>query len=97
MKNSLQAISLPALFGRWYSLDDRNLWALLVGLVALYLMLISILTQPPDVVLNLVLVMGGALLVLHAPPSAGSLGRVASGAGLGWPCWWPCSGSASAS
>jgi cyanoexosortase A len=69
MKNSLQAISLPALFRRWHSLDDRNLWALLVGLVALYLMLISMLTQPPDVVLNLVLVMGGALLVLHAPPA----------------------------
>jgi cyanoexosortase A len=80
MKNSLQAMSLPALIRRWHSLDDRNLWALLVGLVALYLMLISMLTQPPDVVLNLVLVMGGALLVLHDPPAGwqprpGRIGR----------------------
>ena len=80
MKNSLQARSLPALIRRWHSLDDRNLWALLVGLVALYLMLISMLTQPPDVVLNLVLVMGGALLVLHDPPAGwqprpGRIGR----------------------
>jgi exosortase/archaeosortase family protein len=80
MKNSLQAISLPALIHRWHSLDNRNLWSLLVGLVALYLLLISMLTQPPDVVLNLVLVMGGALLVLHDPPAGwqprpGRIGR----------------------
>ena len=80
MKNSLQAMSLPALIRRWHSLDDRNLWALLVGLVALHLLLISMLAQPPDVVLNLVLVMGGALLVLHVPPAGwqprpGRIGR----------------------
>jgi cyanoexosortase A len=42
--------------------------------------MISMLTQPPVVVLNLVLVMGGALLVLHAPPAGwqprpGRIGR----------------------
>jgi exosortase/archaeosortase family protein len=80
MKNSLQTVSLPALFRHWHSLDDRNLWSLLVGLVALHLLLISMLAQPPDVVLNLVLVMGGALLVLHVPPAGwqprpGRIGR----------------------
>ncbi len=80
MKSSLQAISLPAILRRWHALDNRNLWSLLVGLVAAYLLLISMLTQPPVVVLNLVLVLGGALLVLHAPPTGwqprpGRIGR----------------------
>ena len=80
MKNSLQAISLPALLRRWRSLDNRDLWGLLAALFALYLLLLSLLTQPPDEMLNLVLVMGGALLVLHAPPAGwqprpGRIGR----------------------
>ena len=80
MKNSLQAISLPALLRRWRSLDDRDLWRLLAGLLALYLLLLSLLTQPPDEMLNMFLVLGGALLVLHQPaagwqPRPGRLGR----------------------
>jgi exosortase/archaeosortase family protein len=80
MKSSLQPISLPALYRCWHALDNRNLWSLLVGLVAFYLLLISMLTQPPDVVLTLVLVMGGALLVLSGPaagwqPRPGPIGR----------------------
>lgn len=68
MRSSLQAMALPAVFRRWRSLDSRDLWRLLAGLVALDLMLISLLTQPADEVLNVVLVLGGAVLVLHAPP-----------------------------
>jgi exosortase/archaeosortase family protein len=80
MKISLQAISLPALFRRWCSLDDRDLWRLLAAILALYLLLLSLLTQPPDEMLNLFLVLGGALLVLHHPPAGwqprpGRLGR----------------------
>jgi PPP family 3-phenylpropionic acid transporter len=80
MKNSLQAISLPALLRRWRSLDNRDLWGLLAALFALYLLLLSLLTQPPDEMLNLLLVMGGALMVLHQPPAGwqprpGRIGR----------------------
>ena len=80
MKNSLQPISLPALFRRRRSLDNRDLWQLLAAIFALYLLLLSLLTQPPDEMLNLVLVMGGALMVLHQPPAGwqprpGRIGR----------------------
>ena len=80
MKSSLQAISLPALIRRWRSLDNRDLWRLLAAIFALYLLLLSLLTQPPDEMLNLVLVMGGALMVLHQPaagwqPRPGRIGR----------------------
>jgi exosortase/archaeosortase family protein len=80
MKNSLQAISLPALLRRWRSLDDRDLWRLLAAIFALYLLLLSLLTQPPDEMLNIFLVLGGALLVLHHPPTGwqprpGRIGR----------------------
>lgn len=69
MRSSLQAVALPALIRRWRSLDNRDLWRLLAALFALYLLLLSLLTQPPDMALILVLVMGGALLVFHAPPA----------------------------
>ena len=69
MKSSLQAMALPALFRRWRLLDNRDLWVLLAGLVALDLLLISLLTQPAEDVLNVVLVLGGAVLVLHRPPA----------------------------
>jgi hypothetical protein len=39
-------MALPTLFRRWRSLDNRDLWLLLVGLVALDLLLISLLIQP---------------------------------------------------
>ena len=68
MKISLQAISWPSLLARCYSLDNRDLWMLLAAIVALYLLLLNLLTQPFDELLNLVLVLGGALLVLHSPP-----------------------------
>ena len=80
MKSSIQTMALPALFRRWRLLDNRDLWVLLVGLVALDLLLISLLTQPAEDVLNVVLVLGGAVLVLHRPPAGwqprpGRLGR----------------------
>jgi len=80
MKSSLQTMALPALFRRWHSPDHRDLWVLLVGLVALDLLLISLLTQPAEDVLNVVLVLGGAVLVLHRPPAGwqprpGRIGR----------------------
>jgi len=80
MKSSLQAMALPALFRRWHSPDHRDLWVLLVGLVALDLLLISLLTQPAEDVLNVLLVLGGAVLVFHHPPAGwqprpGRLGR----------------------
>jgi len=80
MKSSLQTMAVPALYRRWRSLDHRDLWLLLVGLVALYLLLISLLTQPAEDVLNVLLVLGGAVLVLHASsvgwqPQPGRIGR----------------------
>jgi cyanoexosortase A len=80
MKSSLQAISLPALFRRWRSLDNRDLWRLHAAFFALYVLLLSLLTQPPDEMLNLLLVFGGALLVLDPPPAGwqprpGRIGR----------------------
>jgi len=80
MKSSLQAMALSALFRRWRSLDNRDLWGLLTALFALYLLLLSLLTQPPDEMLNMFLVLGGALLVLHHPPAGwqprpGRIGR----------------------
>ena len=80
MKSSLQAMALPTLLARWRSLDNRGFWILLAALFALYLLLLSLLTQPFDEVLNVVLVLGGAVLVLHGPPAGwqprpGRIGR----------------------
>ena len=96
MKSALQAMALPTLLARWRSLDNRELWVLVTGIFALYFLLLNLLTQPIDEVLNLLLVLGGAVLVFNPPPPTGSPGRGASGAGLGWPCWWRCCGAASA-
>lgn len=80
MKSPIEAMALPAVFHRWRSLNNRDLWLLLVGLVALDLLLISLLTQPAEDVLNVLLVFCGAVLVLHAPPGGwqpqpGRIGR----------------------
>jgi cyanoexosortase A len=80
MKSSLQAMALPNLLARWRSLDNRDLWGLLAAIFALYLLQLSLVTQLPDVALNLVLVMGGAVLVLNSPPAGwqprpGRIGR----------------------
>jgi len=80
MKISLQAISWPSLLARWHSLDNRDIWVLLAAIFALYLLLLDLLTQPFDELLNLVLVLGGALLVLHGlpvgwQPRPGRIGR----------------------
>ena len=80
MKSALQAMAWPTLLARWRSLDNRELWGLLTAIFALYLMQLSLLTQLPDVALNLVLVMGGAVLVLNGPPAGwqprpGRIGR----------------------
>jgi cyanoexosortase A len=80
MKSALQAMAWPNLLARWRSLDNRDLWGLLAAIFALYLLQLSLVTQLPDVALNLVLVMGGALLVLNSPPAGwqprpGRIGR----------------------
>ena len=80
MKSALQAMALPNLLARWRSLDNRNLWVLVTAIFALYFLLLSLLTQSFDEVLNVVLVLGGAVLVHHAPsadwqPRPGRIGR----------------------
>ena len=80
MKSALQAMAWPNLLARWRSLDNRDLWGLLAAIFALYLLQLSLLTQMPDVALNLMLVMGGAVLVLNSPPAGwqprpGRIGR----------------------
>ena len=80
MKSALQAMAWPNLLARWRSLDNRELLGLLAAIFALFLLQLSMLTQLPDVALNLVLVMGGALLVLNSPPAGwqprpGRIGR----------------------
>jgi exosortase/archaeosortase family protein len=80
MKSTLQAMAWPNLLARWRSLDNRELWGLLAAIFALYLLQLSLLTQWPDVALNMVLVMGGAVLVLNSPPAGwqprpGRIGR----------------------
>jgi cyanoexosortase A len=80
MKISLRAMAWPSLLTRWHSLDNRDLWGLLAAIFALYLLLLNLLTQPFDELLNLVLVLGGALLVLPGPPDGwqprpGRIGR----------------------
>jgi len=80
MKSSLQAMALPNLLARWRSLDNRDLWGLLAAIFALFLLQLSLLTQWPDVALNMMLVMGGAVLVLNSPPAGwqprpGRIGR----------------------
>ena len=80
MKSALQAMAWPNLLARWRSLENRELWGLLAAIFALYLLQLSLLTQMPDVALNLMLVMGGAVLVLNSPPAGwqprpGRIGR----------------------
>jgi len=80
MKISLQAISWPSLLARWHSLDNRGLWGLLAAIFALYFLLLSLLSQPLEELLNLLLVLGGALLVLPSLPAGwqprpGRIGR----------------------
>ena len=80
MKSALQAMAWPNLLARWRSLDNRELLGLLAAIFALYLLQLSLLTQLPDVPLNLMLVMGGAVLVLNSPPAGwqprpGRIGR----------------------
>jgi cyanoexosortase A len=80
MKSALQAMAWPNLLARWRSLDNRELWGLLAAIFALFLLQLSLLTKWPDVALNMVLVMGGAVLVLNSPsagwqPRPGRIGR----------------------
>ena len=80
MKSALQAMAWPNLLARWRSLDNRDLWGLLAAIFALFLLQLSLLTQWPDVALSMVLVMGGAVLVLNSPPAGwqprpGRIGR----------------------
>jgi cyanoexosortase A len=80
MKSTLQAMAWPNLLARWRSLDNRDLWGLLAAIFALFLLQLSLLTKWPDVALNMVLVMSGAVLVLNSPPAGwqprpGRIGR----------------------
>jgi cyanoexosortase A len=80
MKSALQAMAWPNLLARWRSLDNRDLWGLLAAIFALFLLQLSLLTHWPDVALNMMLVMGGAVLVLNSPPAGwqprpGRIGR----------------------
>lgn len=80
MKTVLQAMAWPNMLASWRSLENNGFWILLAALLALYLLLLSLLTQSFDEVLNVVLVLGGALLVHHAPsadwqPRPGRIGR----------------------
>jgi cyanoexosortase A len=80
MKSALQSMAWPNLLARWRSLDNRELWGLLAAIFALFLLQLSLLTKWPDVALNMVLVMGGAVLVLNSPPAGwqprpGRIGR----------------------
>jgi len=80
MKSVLQAMAWSTLLARWRSLDNRELWVLVTGIFALYFLLLNLLTQPIDEVLNLLLVLGGAVLVFNGPsadwqPRPGRIGR----------------------
>jgi cyanoexosortase A len=50
------------------SLGNRTLWLALTVLFASYLLLLSLFTQPPDEAINMLLLMGGALLVCPSCP-----------------------------
>ncbi|MFN7633032.1 MAG: exosortase/archaeosortase family protein [Cyanobacteriota bacterium] len=69
-----------AMLRRWQTLDNRCLWQGLAAALAIYLSALSLLTQPPDEAINVVLVLGGALLVCPAfpegwQPRPGRVGR----------------------
>lgn len=64
----------------WQALDNRVLLVLLATLVATYLLVLNFLTQPADEAINLMLLMGGAVLVFPGfsvgwQPCPGRLGR----------------------
>ena len=95
MKSTLQAMAgpssgpslgrrpswnLPALLRRWQALDNRALWLLLAALLASYVVVLSVLTQPADEAVNVLLLLGGALLLCPDfpqgwQPRPGRLGR----------------------
>lgn len=62
----LSSVHPAALLRRWRTLDNRSLLILLGALLATYFSLLSLLTQPPDEAINVLLILGGALLV--CPP-----------------------------
>jgi cyanoexosortase A len=70
----------PSLLRRWLALDARAAWLLLAGLVAAYLLVLSLLTQPADEAVNLLLLIGGAVLLFPGLPEGwqprpGRMGR----------------------
>jgi cyanoexosortase A len=69
-----------SLLRRWSALDDRALWLLLTALVAGYLVVLNLLTQPPDEAVNVLLLLGGAVVLFPGfpdgwQPRPGRLGR----------------------
>lgn len=80
LKRYRQALNPGDLWRRWQALDNRALLTLLAALLALYLMVLSLLTQPADEAINALLLMGGALLVFPELPEGwqprpGRIGR----------------------
>ncbi|MFM7170533.1 MAG: exosortase/archaeosortase family protein [Cyanobium sp.] len=69
-----------AWFQRFQALDNRALWQLLAALLAVYLLVLNLLTQSADEAINLLLLIGGAMLVFPGfpegwQPRPGRLGR----------------------
>ncbi|MFM7549049.1 MAG: exosortase/archaeosortase family protein [Cyanobacteriota bacterium] len=68
------------LIRRWQALDDRALWLLLAALMAGYLLVLTLLTQSPDEAVNMLLLIGGAVLLAPGfpegwQPRPGRVGR----------------------
>jgi cyanoexosortase A len=84
LQQRLRTFDPHALRRRWQGLDLRTLWLLLAGSLASYFSLLSLLTQPPDEAINVVLVIGGALLVCPPLPEGWQPGpgRVARWVGV---------------
>lgn len=75
-----KAMASPVLFRCWQGLDDRALWLLLAALLAIYLLVLNLLTQSADEAVNLLLLIGGAVLLFPGfsvgwQPRPGRLGR----------------------
>jgi hypothetical protein len=58
----------PVLFRRWRTLVGRALWLLLAALFAVYLLVLNLLTQGAEEAVNLLLLMGGAVLLFPGFP-----------------------------
>ena len=76
----LHSLQPARLLRRWQALDNRDLLVLLAALLTSYFGVLSLLTQPPDEAINVLLVIGGAALLCPPRPEGwqprpGRLGR----------------------